>query len=168
MGRKGSAITLIAPEDAAKWRQLERDLGRALPRTAWRDEYAANPPEIAAPVALPARQAPRRSGAGAPPAGDRRPAAQRQPGRPMQPGRPAMPGSRPAPPAGSSIRPATPVGSNIRPAQPVQPGRPAQAFGQASGIRPAQPVQRPHEAHAPQGQPGARRRRPRRPQAVGV
>ncbi len=32
MGREGVAITLLAPEDAFKWRQIERALGKALPR----------------------------------------------------------------------------------------------------------------------------------------
>jgi len=35
MGRKGKAITFITPEDSRKWRQIERELGRSLPRTAW-------------------------------------------------------------------------------------------------------------------------------------
>ncbi len=43
MGRQGRAITLLAPEDGPKWRQLERTLGRSLHRTRWRDEYAAVP-----------------------------------------------------------------------------------------------------------------------------
>jgi superfamily II DNA/RNA helicase len=32
MGRSGSAITLVAPADLPKWREIERGLGRALPR----------------------------------------------------------------------------------------------------------------------------------------
>ncbi|HEY1294155.1 MAG TPA: DEAD/DEAH box helicase [Chloroflexota bacterium] len=35
MGRAGRAITLLAPEDAAKWRQFEKALGRKLQRRAW-------------------------------------------------------------------------------------------------------------------------------------
>jgi superfamily II DNA/RNA helicase len=35
MGRQGEAITLITPDDAAKWRQIERALGRTLPRKPW-------------------------------------------------------------------------------------------------------------------------------------
>lgn len=35
MGRYGQAITLLAPEDNAKWRQLERGLGRRVPRANW-------------------------------------------------------------------------------------------------------------------------------------
>jgi ATP-dependent RNA helicase DeaD len=41
MGRKGQAITLLGPEDAAKWRQLERGLGRRIPRTQWPGAAAA-------------------------------------------------------------------------------------------------------------------------------
>ncbi|MBA2451516.1 MAG: DEAD/DEAH box helicase, partial [Chloroflexi bacterium] len=43
MGRRGETITFITPEDAPKWRQLERTLGRALPRTAWPDGPAPTP-----------------------------------------------------------------------------------------------------------------------------
>ena len=35
MGRAGQAITLLAPEDAAKWRQFEKVLGRRLERRKW-------------------------------------------------------------------------------------------------------------------------------------
>lgn len=35
MGRYGQAITLLGPEDGAKWRQLERGLGRRVPRCPW-------------------------------------------------------------------------------------------------------------------------------------
>ncbi len=35
MGRQGRAITLLGPEDASKWRQLERGLGRRIPRARW-------------------------------------------------------------------------------------------------------------------------------------
>jgi ATP-dependent RNA helicase DeaD len=41
MGRKGIAITLLGPEDGAKWRQLERGLGRRIPRTSWKGAAAA-------------------------------------------------------------------------------------------------------------------------------
>ncbi len=37
MGRKGSAITFVTPEDSRKWGQIERELGRSLPRTPWMD-----------------------------------------------------------------------------------------------------------------------------------
>jgi superfamily II DNA/RNA helicase len=32
MGRSGSAITLLGPADLPKWREIERGLGRTLPR----------------------------------------------------------------------------------------------------------------------------------------
>ncbi len=35
MGRAGRAITLLAPEEAAKWRQFEKALGRKLQRKQW-------------------------------------------------------------------------------------------------------------------------------------
>jgi ATP-dependent RNA helicase DeaD len=41
MGRRGQAITLLGPEDAPKWRQLQRGLGRQIPRAPWRGAKAA-------------------------------------------------------------------------------------------------------------------------------
>ena len=41
MGRQGQAITLLAGEDGAKWRQLERGLGQRIPRAPWRGASAA-------------------------------------------------------------------------------------------------------------------------------
>lgn len=41
MGRRGQAITLLGAEDGSKWRQLERGLGRRIPRVAWRGAKAA-------------------------------------------------------------------------------------------------------------------------------
>ncbi|MBF8299381.1 MAG: box helicase, partial [Dehalococcoidia bacterium] len=35
MGRSGEAITFVTPEDADKWRQIERALGRKLPVKPW-------------------------------------------------------------------------------------------------------------------------------------
>jgi len=35
MGHQGIAITFVTPDDAIKWRQIERELGRKLPRQAW-------------------------------------------------------------------------------------------------------------------------------------
>jgi ATP-dependent RNA helicase DeaD len=35
MGRSGQAITLLTPEDSAKWRQIEKTLGRKLTRQPW-------------------------------------------------------------------------------------------------------------------------------------
>jgi ATP-dependent RNA helicase DeaD len=37
MGRQGQAITLITPDEAPKWRQIERALGRSLPPRRWPD-----------------------------------------------------------------------------------------------------------------------------------
>src|SRR5690606_29094239 len=35
MGRRGQAVTLLGPADGAKWRQLERGLGRRISRARW-------------------------------------------------------------------------------------------------------------------------------------
>src|SRR6185312_8191317 len=35
MGRQGRAITLLAPGDAAKWRELDRSLAGSVPRAPW-------------------------------------------------------------------------------------------------------------------------------------
>jgi ATP-dependent RNA helicase DeaD len=47
MGRAGRAITLLTPDDLAKWRQFERALGRRLERRSWSasgDALAVAPP----------------------------------------------------------------------------------------------------------------------------
>src|SRR5207253_5805003 len=50
MGREGEAITFITPEDAPKWRQIERELGRRLPRRLWPHGYTpAHPRQIPVP-----------------------------------------------------------------------------------------------------------------------
>jgi ATP-dependent RNA helicase DeaD len=41
MGRRGQAITLLGPDDGPKWRQLQRGLGRQIPRVAWKGARAA-------------------------------------------------------------------------------------------------------------------------------
>ncbi|CAN5536547.1 hypothetical protein BH23CHL4_BH23CHL4_21120 [soil metagenome] len=41
MGREGRAVTLLNHEDGAKWRQLERGLGRRIPRVRWAGAAAA-------------------------------------------------------------------------------------------------------------------------------
>ena len=60
MGREGRAITLLAPQDGAKWRELSRGLGRRIPRTPWPGAAAAAgfdgtppaaPPRPSVPVA---------------------------------------------------------------------------------------------------------------------
>jgi ATP-dependent RNA helicase DeaD len=35
MGKSGEAITFVTPDEASKWRQIERALGKALPRSPW-------------------------------------------------------------------------------------------------------------------------------------
>src|SRR5262249_28657455 len=37
MGRHGEAVTLLTPDDAERWRQIERALGRRLVRRPWGD-----------------------------------------------------------------------------------------------------------------------------------
>ena len=46
MGNEGEAITFITPEDGVKWRQIERALGRRLPRMTW----PKGPGSLATPV----------------------------------------------------------------------------------------------------------------------
>ncbi len=41
MGREGRAITLLGPEDASKWRQLERGIAHRIPRVRWQGAQAA-------------------------------------------------------------------------------------------------------------------------------
>ena len=67
MGRAGQAITLLAPEEAAKWRQFEKVLGRRLERRKWAHPGQGATPSAALeavrderPAAAPARS-PRRS-----------------------------------------------------------------------------------------------------------
>lgn len=42
MGREGVAITLLTPEDGPKWRQIERALGRRIPRLHWAEPGASS------------------------------------------------------------------------------------------------------------------------------
>jgi ATP-dependent RNA helicase DeaD len=59
MGRSGRAITLLAPEDATRWRQFEKALGRHLERRSW--THAARPaPTPHAPTVEPVAPASRR------------------------------------------------------------------------------------------------------------
>jgi superfamily II DNA/RNA helicase len=53
MGKSGEAITFVTPEEAAKWRQIERALGKTLPRQPWSEDGAP----IAAQPAAPAQAA---------------------------------------------------------------------------------------------------------------
>ena len=51
MGRAGQAITLLAPEDAAKWRQFEKVFGRRLERRKWAHPANDGPaPRASTPV----------------------------------------------------------------------------------------------------------------------
>jgi ATP-dependent RNA helicase DeaD len=55
MGRAGRAITLLAPEDATRWRQFEKALGRRFERRRWTHPTAATPPAIPATPTVAAR-----------------------------------------------------------------------------------------------------------------
>jgi ATP-dependent RNA helicase DeaD len=73
MGRSGEAITFVTPEEAPKWRQIERALGKTLPRQLWTVDGEPVPvrkPVPAEPVASSVAQEPR-------PDGQARPAAPR-------------------------------------------------------------------------------------------
>ncbi len=49
MGRSGRAITLLAPEDATKWKQFEKALGRRLERRRWSQPGHVVPGSTAVP-----------------------------------------------------------------------------------------------------------------------
>jgi ATP-dependent RNA helicase DeaD len=51
MGKSGEAITFVTPEEAPKWRQIERALGKTLPRRPWSADGTPVEPPPAAPVA---------------------------------------------------------------------------------------------------------------------
>ena len=54
MGREGEAITFVTPEDGPKWRQIERELGRSLPRKVWPNGQGASASaQMSVPVAKP-------------------------------------------------------------------------------------------------------------------
>jgi ATP-dependent RNA helicase DeaD len=48
MGRSGEAITLLTAEDGAKWRRIEKALGRRLPRRPWTHPSTAQGSQTAA------------------------------------------------------------------------------------------------------------------------
>lgn len=52
MGRQGEAITFVTPEEGPKWRQIERALGRRLPRQAWSTSHAPMSPGGASPPSV--------------------------------------------------------------------------------------------------------------------
>jgi superfamily II DNA/RNA helicase len=141
MGRRGQAITFLTAEDAVRWRQIERALGRAVPRATW----LADGPTEPLPVPAPATGARATStAAGAAPAGNgtgRRPTAEfsapsTRPSPARAPGRPAADRSAPAP----APRPGTPSSRAERPSP--RAGQPT-----------SQPTPRPARAAAPAGRP---------------
>jgi ATP-dependent RNA helicase DeaD len=57
MGKSGEAITFVTPEEAPKWRQIERALGKSLPRQPWTVDGVPVPVQSAV-VAPPAAASP--------------------------------------------------------------------------------------------------------------
>ncbi|MCC7371042.1 MAG: DEAD/DEAH box helicase [Chloroflexi bacterium] len=53
MGRSGEAITFVTPDEAAKWRQIERALGKTLPRQPWMVDGQPVPVAAAMPAPQP-------------------------------------------------------------------------------------------------------------------
>jgi ATP-dependent RNA helicase DeaD len=114
MGRGGEAITFLTPDETPKWRQIERTLGRKLPRMPWADRAGADTESVAARPLAPAP----------------RPVEARlsEPRRP-QPARAAV---RQAPPPAVRRAPPPSVTRPDRPARPL-------AEGAAPASRPAYP-----------------------------
>jgi superfamily II DNA/RNA helicase len=54
MGKSGEAITFVTPEEASKWRQIERVLGKTLPRRRWGGDETSSRTEAAHDEAMPA------------------------------------------------------------------------------------------------------------------
>jgi CxxC-x17-CxxC domain-containing protein len=130
MGRKGIAITLLGPEDGAKWRQLEKGLGRRIPRTSWQGAVAAY--DGASDEVLAAAQAPMTQASPAPrtrrpqPAPERtRPAA--APARSTFSSAPRRPQFGPAATSEATVTASTPRRPSDRPAaaERVRQPRPA-------------------------------------------
>lgn len=90
MGKSGEAITFVTPEEAAKWRQIERVLGKTLPRRPWGDDGAPAPSLSAEP----ATPAPSRTSAAPTPATERTTDGERR--RPRWRSRSGPYGQRPA------------------------------------------------------------------------
>jgi ATP-dependent RNA helicase DeaD len=143
MGRQGEAITFITPEDAPKWRQIERALGRRLPRRLWPQGYTpVHPRQIPvpppAPPVEPVQRAvePRRRAAA--PATHQRP-PHVHPSRRSEPAAASEP-RRPAPrlhvQPSASVRPGQPP----RGAQPTRQGQPQRAAAEA--VAPTRPKRR--------------------------
>jgi ATP-dependent RNA helicase DeaD len=60
MGRSGQAITFLTADDAGKWREIERHLGRKLRRQPWGETRVVAPPLVRPRAAAPAPQPARR------------------------------------------------------------------------------------------------------------
>lgn len=58
MGRSGEAITFVTPDEAPKWRQIERTLGHPLPVKQWRSARKLGSPTTQPVAAQPPRPAP--------------------------------------------------------------------------------------------------------------
>ena len=64
MGKAGEAITFVTPEEAPKWRQIERALGKTLPRQPWTVDgvpIMTQPAVVAPPAPVPASRPEQRS-----------------------------------------------------------------------------------------------------------
>lgn len=102
MGRQGEAVTFLTPDDGVKWRQIERELGRTLPRQAWPRGQGATASDRAPMMVA---QTTRHSIAGMRPARTPAPvAAHTRVSNPM-PRRGAAPSQAVRPPARRPIRP---------------------------------------------------------------
>jgi ATP-dependent RNA helicase DeaD len=167
MGRQGEAITFITPDEAPKWRQIERSLGRRLPRRTWPEGYVpANPYKapVPPPPEPPAKPAgPARTRSVQPARGEAQARPQTRPSREghaqhrHEPARPAA-YERHAPRSSEqSQRTATPYRSAEHPrhAARVQDGQRPTAYSEQS-------------ERSAESAPANRRRfwRPRRPSAV--
>jgi ATP-dependent RNA helicase DeaD len=155
MGRAGQALTLLAPEDAAKWRQLERGLSKRISRRRWTGAADALG-DAAAPVSRPATPVVRSVAPAPAPVA----ATERGNRRPAQPRRSAPVGQ----PAGNR-QPSQPM---IRDFQP-SPEKIAEYFGKSTAPQNAAGAARP--SHRPAAAPIERvsdRRQGRSPQRQRV
>jgi len=131
MGRKGQALTLLGPDDGAKWRQLERGLGRRVPRRLWAGAAAARAFD---PTIVPLETIP----ASSPEFVDSRPAATARPSRNTNGQRPVR-AARPAEATAPAPRRASRDASTGTVA-PVQPQRARRRNDTVDDIRREQAV----------------------------
>ncbi|MBI3967115.1 MAG: DEAD/DEAH box helicase [Chloroflexi bacterium] len=110
MGRQGEAITFVTSEDAPKWRQIEKALGRRLPRRAW--PHGANA-SVSEQLETKTPQAPHRQPA-------------QRPGRPT-----AQPSSRSL--AQQAPAPGRPMAQAAHRQSPAASRRPGQAVARPAG-----------------------------------